>query len=134
MVAAFMGNIDIFNELLNAIAPNGSKKIIQEAINHTDTKGNSALTFAAQFGHTDMVEHLLAQKANPDQPSVDGWTPIMHAALNGHVEVVRLLIAAGARTAALPRPVKTTMVQGLLRKARRCCHANRQRLPPGSAN
>jgi len=47
---------------------------------------------AALNGHEGVVKILLASdEVNPDQPDKDGQAPLLCAAWNGHVEVVKLL-------------------------------------------
>lgn len=60
-----------------------------------------ALALAAQLGQTRVVRLLLDAGEDPDRFNPEGMhahaTPLHHAALHGHVEVVRLLIERGAR-------------------------------------
>ncbi|MBY0460434.1 MAG: ankyrin repeat domain-containing protein, partial [Gemmataceae bacterium] len=66
----------------------------------------TALHFAAAAGNAGGVKVLLHHKADVNADSGGGWTPLHHAARGGHLEVVKLLIAAGAKpdakTDALP--------------------------------
>ena len=43
------------------------------------------------------LKRLLAAGANPNLPDRDGRTPLVLARSRGHIEMVRLLLAAGAR-------------------------------------
>jgi ankyrin repeat protein len=56
----------------------------------------AALRFAAAAGKTDIVRVLIARRADLEESDVFGKTAIVHAAANGHVECVRLLLNAGA--------------------------------------
>ncbi|HMQ47817.1 MAG TPA: ankyrin repeat domain-containing protein [Saprospiraceae bacterium] len=59
--------------------------------------GQTALAAAARFGQIAAVENLLAYRANPNACGAQyGLTPLMGAAIGGHVEVGRLLIEKGA--------------------------------------
>lgn len=58
--------------------------------------GETPLHLAAQTGHKDVVELLLAYKADANARSLRGWTPLHFAAANGHRDVVALLLAKNA--------------------------------------
>lgn len=61
-----------------------------------------ALALASQLGAVAVVELLLDAGEDPDRLNPDGFhshaTPLHHAALAGHVEMVQQLLARGART------------------------------------
>ena len=86
------------NELRNT---NTIEKLIQSGYNpanELDTKGASALMWAAGAGHLNVVRFLTQECAcNPKQPqrgkrSFSGRTPLHWAARNGHVKVVEYLV------------------------------------------
>jgi hypothetical protein len=60
-----------------------------------------ALSFAAQFGHLEIVRFLLDAGEDPNRYNPVGAhshsTPLHQAAGAGHIELVRLLVARGAR-------------------------------------
>jgi hypothetical protein len=60
-----------------------------------------ALALAAQLGHTDVVRRLLDAGEDPNRYNPRGGhahtTPLHQAALQGHTEVVQLLVERGAR-------------------------------------
>ena len=70
-------------------------------LNYQDDQGESALHVAARFGHTKCAKALLDgsvnQLANTELgENAFGWTPLFIACVDGHLDVVELLIAAGA--------------------------------------
>ncbi|KAJ6579735.1 ankyrin repeat-containing domain protein [Mycena vulgaris] len=56
----------------------------------------TALTFASDSGHTDIVDLLLRNQADPNIPSYIYGCALGAASSNGHIEVVRLLVKSGA--------------------------------------
>ncbi|KAL3881636.1 hypothetical protein ACJMK2_028049 [Sinanodonta woodiana] len=60
-----------------------------------DTKGCTALHFAALHGHVEVVQYLIGQNCMVDAQDENGHAPIHRAASQGHLEVIRLLIEAG---------------------------------------
>lgn len=69
--------------------------------NSTAEDRHRALALAAQLGHADIVRVLLdagedPSRYNPKSLHAHG-TPLHHAALAGHVEVVKLLVERGAK-------------------------------------
>jgi hypothetical protein len=66
-----------------------------------DPYGRTPLVYAIQrWGHgprhQDVVRVLLAAGVRPDQKAFDDWTPLMHAASQGHADACTLLLDAGA--------------------------------------
>ena len=61
--------------------------------------GYPALVLAARFGDETAVNDLLAASVNPDAEVAGHWheTPLMEAALDGHVAIGRRLLHAAAR-------------------------------------
>lgn len=69
----------------------------------TNRYGGTALIPAAHHGHVATVKILLGTKINKDHINRLGWTALLEAVILGdggraHTEIVRLLVAAGART------------------------------------
>jgi hypothetical protein len=57
-------------------------------------KGQTLLSYAAEYGNTPIVQHLLATgRVDPDFKDRNGRTPLLYAAEEGHEAVVRLLLA-----------------------------------------
>ncbi|KAK4158282.1 ankyrin repeat-containing domain protein [Chaetomidium leptoderma] len=60
-----------------------------------DSDGLTPLAYAAQHGHGDLAEALLAKGADPTSGGNDGLTPLHRAAGQRHAAVVRPLLNAG---------------------------------------
>src|SRR4051812_1104521 len=58
--------------------------------------GMSPLLYAARDGRLDIVQTLVAAKANVNQAEANGITPLIDAITNNHVDVARFLIEHGA--------------------------------------
>lgn len=70
-------------------------------INWQDEMGETALHVAARFGHAEcarlMLDGTVNQKANVElTEKAFAWTPLHIASVDGHLQVVELLVAAGA--------------------------------------
>lgn len=61
-----------------------------------DPKGFCALTFASRDGHVAACAALLRAGAFPDREDGEGKTPLAWAVQNGHPQIVRQLLEAGA--------------------------------------
>src|SRR5262245_63980250 len=66
------------------------------AVGSIATAAENTLLDAAERGDRAAALRVLAKGANPNTPGPDGTTPIMWAASNGDLELVRALIKAGA--------------------------------------
>lgn len=79
-------------------------KLLVEAgvdLDYQDDQGETALHIAARFGHTECAQILLeehnGQKADMEVAENSfGWTPLLIACVDGHIDIVRILIAANA--------------------------------------
>ena len=67
------------------------------APNALDGGGSTALGLACDYCHEDVVRELLRGGADPNA----GTTPLRQAAMNGDVEVCRILLGASARHRAI---------------------------------
>jgi ankyrin repeat protein len=56
-----------------------------------------ALLYAAAYGPPEMVDLLLRNGADPNLPGVENRTPLLSAAFEGNDDIVRKLLAAGAK-------------------------------------
>jgi len=72
------------------------KGVDVNAKDENDEAGWTPLHRAAQKGHKEITELLIANGADVNAKEEDGWTPLHYAALNGHKEIAELLIAKGA--------------------------------------
>ncbi|KAK4203617.1 Glycerophosphoryl diester phosphodiesterase family-domain-containing protein [Triangularia verruculosa] len=79
------------------------KLLVQDSKNlhYRSVRGETALHIAAQFGQLDYTALLLENLANNcfDHDITDisrGWTPLFFAAVDGHLEIVKLLLDTGA--------------------------------------
>jgi hypothetical protein len=63
-------------------------------VNNQDSYASqSPLHMAAEYGHRDVAELLLANKADVEAKAHGGWTPLLNAVFGGHKNVVELLLA-----------------------------------------
>ncbi|XP_048242612.1 ankyrin-3-like [Haliotis rufescens] len=86
MVAAASGHKNVF-DLLELKGANQSL---------VATCGASLLHLACRGGNVAIVQHLLSD-SNINKRGMNGWTPIMVAALYGHKSVFDLLVSKGAK-------------------------------------
>ncbi|KAG5360715.1 Dilute domain-containing protein [Yarrowia sp. B02] len=84
------GNLDATRDLLDKRDKYGVD------MDATDDNGNSALNYAACFGHDKIVQELVAYGANVESEDKFSYTPLMWAVQNGHFNIVRDLLDAGA--------------------------------------
>ena len=62
----------------------------------TNEAGDSLVMLASYYGHSEVVELLLARGADPNQENFKGQTPLAGAVFKGKAEIVQALLAAGA--------------------------------------
>ena len=64
-----------------------------DCINHQNKYGRTAMHYASQEGHTQVVNlHLQQSNVDINHEDGDGMTPLHDAAYRGHIEVVKLLL------------------------------------------
>jgi len=66
---------------------------------------------AAESGDADVVESLLAESADVNEPLNGGETALIRAASNGHVETVKILLAKGADVNVKPANGMTALIR-----------------------
>ena len=87
MLAAQEGSTRSTAILLNA----GAKTFFRNAF------GDDALLLATFWGHVEIVDMLLAKRANLGA-NPRGWTPLHYAAYAGHAHLAQKFLALGAQT------------------------------------
>jgi hypothetical protein len=60
---------------------------------HASYAEQTPLHIAAEFGHKDVAELLLANKADVEAKASGGWTPLLNAVFGGNKDMVELLLA-----------------------------------------
>jgi hypothetical protein len=75
---------------------------------HASYAEQTPLHIAAEFGHMNVAELLLANKADVEAMAHGGWTPLHVAAENGYTEIAALRITAAERLWRLPCYMTTT--------------------------
>ncbi|XP_054153772.1 myotrophin-like [Oppia nitens] len=58
--------------------------------------GRSAIHYAADYGHTDIIEFLISKGVDLNAVDKHGISPLLAAIWEGHTECVRLMITSGA--------------------------------------
>jgi ankyrin repeat protein len=107
--------------LLAAAKAAGGAAALQDTVNETDSKGETALRHAAVAGDVAIVRLLLKAGADPNanEAKPDGGTPL-HAAMRAsgrcHVKVIRQLVVGGARVDAGDRWGDTPLHQAICAK------------------
>ena len=92
----------------------GVRKALEEGayVNAKDKNGDTALIWASENGHTDVVE-LLLKVPNIEVNATDrfGWTALIKASKNGHKEIVEALLnMSGIKVNIKDKKRKTALV------------------------
>ncbi len=92
--------------LLHAVSAAGLLKICRFCIEEARCDVNAAsvglfndataLYYASEHSHRDVVEYLLAKQANPNALGGQFGSPLHAAVARGHLEIVQMLLAAGS--------------------------------------
>lgn len=85
--AAKTGNLDKVNQLLHNDP---------DLLNHRDQRNKTALHFACQNGHFEVVKLLVEKGANVNIMDYDFRTPLLWAAANGYSQILEILVKNGA--------------------------------------
>jgi ankyrin repeat protein len=65
-------------------------------VDEPDVTERAPLSFAADFGLTEIAKYLVAEGAVVDRPDNQKRTPLLHAAGGNHPDVIALLVEKGA--------------------------------------
>lgn len=66
-----------------------------KSVDAMNERGSSLLTLAAYYNNLAVAKYLIEKVANINGNSKDG-TPLMAAAIKGHIEIAKALVEAGA--------------------------------------
>ena len=107
--AARWGDVVSVNSLLLGGADGGA----DTAVDEKDRNGSTPLMWAAQFGHDDVVDVLLANGADPRVTNAFGWTAAEYASTSSVAgDVLPLLLAAEPSLLGARRTVPRAMLGG----------------------
>lgn len=104
--------------VLATAAREGSEKVVDvllaagAKVDQANSYGDTALKLAALQGRMSIAKKLRARGAQVETP---GWTPLIYAATGGHDEMVRYLLAEGAKIDAVS-PNGTTALMMAVRE------------------
>ncbi|VDM40703.1 unnamed protein product [Toxocara canis] len=84
-------------ERLSWIIKNGDLEGVQRSINESNVntmiEGRYPIHYAADYGHTDIVQYLLSKGADVNVLDVHGITALLAAVFEGHKDIVFLLLS-----------------------------------------
>ncbi|MBU0513672.1 MAG: ankyrin repeat domain-containing protein, partial [Proteobacteria bacterium] len=85
-----LGRSECCTTVMELLLDNGAE------IDTVDFSGNTALHYAVEIGHTEIVRLLTSKGAEVDTVGHSGNTVLHYAVERGHTEIVRLLMSNGA--------------------------------------
>ncbi len=89
--------LNSFSFIIPSTSTCGEKSVQNNTdINHINSTKDTALTLAAEQGHTEIVNLLITNGANVNYINKNYDTALLLAAEQGHTEIVNLLITNGA--------------------------------------
>ena len=123
--ASFFSDMAINNYHLFMAAQEGNCRTLKKLLHkHTNLVTGNALFYSSLKGHTEAVKLLLVNGANPNHTRLtEKCTPLHGAVQNNHLEVIGLLLDAGADPT-----LKTDEGETPLDIAQNCHYAEAQRL------
>jgi len=99
MVAAQNGHMKVVNLLLVETSKKNENSGISPDeldINRADMYGKTALIYAAEWKHSEVVDAFIYHGADKDKADTLGKTALIHASIMGHTKAVRTLLRSGA--------------------------------------
>ena len=115
-LACMSGNLELVRILIKYGAIVGTR---DEELYHPFNNIEPPITIVSRRNHIEIVEELLLNGADPNVQRRDGYTPLMLAAWNGHLKVVKLLLGDGAQ---LHFRTKDSLQRNALELAKRAKH------------
>jgi ankyrin repeat protein len=113
-VSNSFNSVDLVNTALRVGARFGFSKLVKLELDMganpnmiSGPERQTALSWAAKCGHLDIVQLLLQRGADPNLTSGSGKTPLIYAMINGHFDVLDVLMTFASNTlqrAQFPNP------------------------------
>lgn len=87
----------------------------------TDSSGNTALHYCAQYGNHTIAKYLLDNNCNINAQDLMGYTPLMDALRGQHERVIEILLEYGADVLLMNNEGKSTLQFFFERRAQKSC-------------